>query len=267
MKKLIALFLLGIVIAASGCIGNGVGLTKEKVLTALGNIETARYDQNFSMSMYFTDPSTNRTVNMTMSGRAVGAFNKSAGIEAGNISLKMHTMGMNINVNWPYFINGTSAYFKVDGKWYNVPRNDDLYRQAKGSLNVNYIENLLRSKNVTIKKLADGYAFRVNVTFWEFINATNQTGYLNETWGSASDRINVTTNSGWVEVHLRKDGTPTFIEVYMDLTMTLGFSPGETVVAHLTIHQSTALTDVNGEVNIKSPKEIKSAGNFEDIFW
>ncbi len=267
MKRLVALFLLGLVIVASGCIGNGVGLTKGKVMTAIENIQTAKYDQNFSMSMYFTDPTTNKSVNMTMSGRAIGAFNRSAGIEAGNMSLRMHTMGMDVNVDWPYFINGTHAYFRIDGKWYNASSEDNLYTQAKGSLNVDYIENLLRDKNVTIERLANGYAFRTNVTFWEFINATNQTGYLRDVWGSASNRINVTTNSGWVEVHLRNDGTPTFIEVYMNLTMTLKFTPEEIIVAHMTVHQSTMLSNVNGAVTIKTPGKIKNAENFEDVFW
>lgn len=267
MKKLIALFLLGLVIAASGCIGDGTGLTKEKVLTSLKSIETARYDQNFSMSMYFTDPSTSKTVNMSMSGRALGAFNRSAGIDTGNMSLRMHTMGMDIKLNWPYFINGTSAYFKVDGKWYNASSSDSLYRQAKGSLNVDYIENLLRNRNVTIRKLTNGYAFRVNITFWEFVNATNQTGYLKEVWGPSLDRVNVTTNSGWVEVHLRNDGTPTFVEVHMNLTMAFKFAPKETVVAHLTVQQSTVFSDVNGMAGIKIPKGIKSAGDFKDVVW
>lgn len=79
---------------------------------------------------------------------------------------------------------------------------------------------------MTFKKLGEEYAFRVNVTFWEFVNATNQSAYLNEMWGGPlSDNITVNTNTGWVEVHFRSDGTPTFIETYMNLTITFDISP------------------------------------------
>ncbi|WP_050002871.1 hypothetical protein [Thermococcus eurythermalis] len=85
--------------------------------------------------------------------------------------------------------------------------------KAKVSLNVDYIRNLLEVKNVTIKELSSGYAFRVNVTFWEFMNATNQSEYVDELWGVDGERlVNVTTKAGWVEVHLTKDGMPTLIE-------------------------------------------------------
>ncbi|WP_367883843.1 hypothetical protein [Thermococcus peptonophilus] len=226
MRKIIAVLLLGMLAIASGCIGEKAGLTKEKVLTAIQNIETAHYNESFSMNMNVYDPNTNKTLNVMMSGNARGVFNKSAGIEVGNMSVTTRTMGMNISMNWPYFANGSNVYFKIDGKWYLVPSNNDLYDKAKGSLNVGYIEKLLQEKNVTFKKLGEEYAFRVNVTFWEFVNATNQSAYLNEMWGGPlSDNITVNTNTGWVEVHFRSDGTPTFIETYMNLTITFDISP------------------------------------------
>ncbi|AEK72679.1 hypothetical protein GQS_03890 [Thermococcus sp. 4557] len=268
MKRLMALFLIGFVVLASGCMGDQAGLTEEKVLEALQSIETASYDQNFSMSMHFTDPYTNKTINFTMSGRSVGVFNNTAGLEKGNMSITMHMMGMDVNMDWPYFVNNSSVYFMVDGKWYNVSPDDDLYSQARGSLNVDYIRNLLNEKNVTIEKLADGYAFRVNVTFWEFANATNQTGYLNELWSVDGERgVNVTTNSGWVEVHLTKDGMPTFIETHMYLIMTIKNYSGETTDIHMILHETVALSNINEPVEIKASEGIKNAGDFEEIFW
>ena len=268
MKQLMALFLIGFVVLASGCIGKSVGLTEEKVLEAIQNIDTASYDQNFSMSMHFTDPDTNKTINITMSGRAVGVFNKTAGLEKGNMSMTVHMMGMDVNMDWPYFVNNSSVYFMVDGKWYNVSPDDDLYSHAKGSLNVDYIRNLLKEKNVTIEKLADGYAFRVNVTFWEFVNATNQSGYLNELWGAGSERmVNVTTKSGWVEVHLRDDGTPTFIETYMDIVLTINIFDDEKVEAYLTVHNTVSLSNINEPVEIEAPQGLENAGDFEEISW
>lgn len=68
MRKILTTFLLAIIVVMSGCIGENAGLTKEKVLTAIQNIETARYNESFSMSMNIFDPNTNKTVNVTMSG-------------------------------------------------------------------------------------------------------------------------------------------------------------------------------------------------------
>lgn len=267
MKRVTALLLVGLIVLASGCIGENVGLTKDKVLKALNDIETARYDQNFSIAMHFKEPVTNRTINMTMSGHVLGMFNRTSGLEVGNMTMSMHTMGMNITFNWPYLVNGTFVYFKVDGKWYNVSSNNDLYTQARGALNVDYIENLLKRKNVTIKKLADGYAFRVNVTFWEFVNATNQTNYLNEAWGNLPGDVTVDTKSGWIEVHLRDDGTPVFIETYMDVVMRITGISEKPVEARMTVHQEVKLSDVNKPMLIQVPAEIKNAGDFDEIFW
>ncbi|NJE09831.1 hypothetical protein [Thermococcus sp. MAR1] len=267
MRKVTALLLVGLIVLASGCIGENVGLTKEKVLNAIENIETAKYDQNFSMTMHFVDPRTNRAVNITMSGHVIGMFNKTAGLEKGNMSMNTHTMGMDINFDWPYFVNGTSTYINVDGKWYRVSSNDTIYSQAKGSLNVAYIENLLKRKNVTIKKLADGYAFRVNVTFWEFVNATNQTGYLDEVWGTLPGSVTVDTISGWVEVHLRDDGTPIFIETYMSIVMTITAISKKPVEVHMTVHEEVRFSDVNKPVHIVAPEGIENASNFGEMFW
>ncbi|BAD85579.1 hypothetical protein, conserved [Thermococcus kodakarensis KOD1] len=267
MRKILTTFLLAIIVVMSGCIGENAGLTKEKVLTAIQNIETARYNESFSMSMNIFDPNTNKTVNVTMSGSIAGVFNKSAGIEAGNMNLTTRMMGMDINMNWPYFTNGSDVYFNIDGKWYFVPSNNDLHNRARASLNVDYIEKLLREKNVTFKKLGDVYAFRVNVTFWEFVNATNQTTYLNEAWGPLSDNITVNTNAGWVEVHFRDDGTPTFIETYIDLTIIIPDEfLQEPVTIHETIHDSTVFSDINKPTNITIPEGIESAGDFEEVF-
>ena len=267
MRKLLALLFVGIVVLASGCIGNQVGLTKEKVLNALQNIETAHYKDEFSIRMRFPDPKTNRTVNITVSGQLIGLFNTTAGLEEGNMSIKTHMMGFDIGMNWPYFINGSRAYFRVDGRWYNVSHANDLYSRIRASLNLNYINDLLKEKNVTIEKLSNGYAFRVNVTFWEFANATNQTGYLEKLWDVNGERIvNVTTKSGWVEVHFRDDGTPTSIETYMKLVITGKVLNGGKDALFMTVHEKVSLSEINKPVEIKAPKGIESAKDFEEIF-
>ncbi|WP_297519053.1 hypothetical protein [Thermococcus sp.] len=265
MRRLVAVLLMVAIVLASGCIGSGVGLTEEKVLNAVQGIDTAKYAQNFSMSMYFIEPHTNRTVNLTVLGHVTGVFNRTAKAEIGNMSMRVHASGMNITLNWPYFINGSTAYFKIDGRWYRAEQ-DNLYTEASGSLNIKYIENLLKTKNVTIEKLADGYAFRVNVTFWEYVKATNQTSYLRDKWGNES-RVNVTTRSGWVEVHLRKDGTPTFIETYMNLVLAISGLNGEEIDVHMVIHNSVSLSDINGHVEINAPEGINKAKNLEEALW
>jgi outer membrane lipoprotein-sorting protein len=267
MKKIIAALIIGVLAIASGCIGEKAGLTEEKVLTAIQNIETASYNESFSMSVQIFEPHTNKTANITTTAHVIGAFNKSAGLEMGNITINMRTMGMNINMDWPYFTNGSSVYFNIDGKWYLVPPTNDLYERARGSLNVDYIEKLLEEKNVTFKELDEGYAFRVNLTFWELANATNRTAYLKEAWGPLYSNITINTNRGWVEVHFRNDGTPTFIETYMDVTITLSVSPQKPATIHEIVHDSVILSNINEPINIKAPREIENAGNFEDVFW
>ena len=265
MKRSAAVFLMAVIVLASGCIGSGVGLTEEKVLNAVQSIDTAKYSQNFSMSMYFIEPRTNRTVNITTLSHVTGVFNRTAKAEIGNMSMRIHASGVNITLDWPYFINGSTAYFKIDGKWYRAER-DNLYTETSGSLNVKYIESLLKTRNVTIEKLAGGYAFRVNVTFWEYMKATNQTPYLKEMWGNES-RVNVTTRSGWVEVHLRKDGTPTFIGTYMNLVLAIKGPNGEETDVHMVIHNSVSLSDVNEHVEINAPEGINKAENLEEALW
>lgn len=268
MRRAIAFIVIAIVVLASGCIGDSVGLTEEKVLEAIQSIETGKYDQNFSVSMQFTDPDTNKEITLTMSGRSTGVFNNTARLENGTMNLTAHMMGLDVGMNWPYFVNGSDVYFKVDGKWYYVPPSEELSSKAKVSLNVDYIRNLLEVKNVTIKELSSGYAFRVNVTFWEFVNATNQSEYVEELWGVDGERwVNVTTKAGWVEVHLTKDGMPTLIEKHMELVITVGAYGGKTTDIHMTIHETIALWDINEPIEIKTPGGIENAGNFEEISW
>jgi len=270
MKRLAAVILMAVVLLASGCIGGNTGLTEQKILTAIQEMETAKYTQNFSTNVHFVDPDTNKTINFTMVGHVSGIFNRTSNLEIGNLSMKTHTMGMDINMNWPYFINGSMVYVKVDGKWYRISSQSesDLYTQANGSLNIRYIKNLLNEKNVTIKKLSDGYAFRVNLTFWEYVNATNQSSYFTKLFGeNDSNPINITTKSGWVEVHFRKDGTPTFIETFMNIVMIIKGYDGKITSIYMTIHNRVAFSDINKRFTIKAPKGIENATNFEDVMW
>lgn len=125
------------------------------------------------MSMNIFDLNINKMVNVMMLGSIVGVFNKSVGIEVGNMNLIICMMGMDINMNWLYFINGFDVYFNIDGKWYFVLFNNDFYNRVRVFLNVDYIEKFFREKNVIFKKLGDVYVFCVNVIFWEFVNVIN----------------------------------------------------------------------------------------------
>lgn len=102
MRRAIAFIVIAIVVLASGCIGDSVGLTEEKVLEAIQSIETGKYDQNFSVSMQFTDPDTNKEITLTMSGRSTGVFNNTARLENGTMNLTAHMMGLDVGMNWPY---------------------------------------------------------------------------------------------------------------------------------------------------------------------
>lgn len=181
------------------------------------NIEIVCYNESFFMSMNIFDLNINKMVNVMMLGSIVGVFNKSVGIEVGNMNLIICMMGMDINMNWLYFINGFDVYFNIDGKWYFVLFNNDFYNRVRVFLNVDYIEKFFREKNVIFKKLGDVYVFCVNVIFWEFVNVINQIIYFNEVWGLFFDNIMVNMNVGWVEVYFRDDGILMFIEIYIDL--------------------------------------------------
>lgn len=217
MRKILIIFFLVIIVVMSGCIGENVGFIKEKVLMVIQNIEIVCYNESFFMSMNIFDLNINKMVNVMMLGSIVGVFNKSVGIEVGNMNLIICMMGMDINMNWLYFINGFDVYFNIDGKWYFVLFNNDFYNRVRVFLNVDYIEKFFREKNVIFKKLGDVYVFCVNVIFWEFVNVINQIIYFNEVWGLFFDNIMVNMNVGWVEVYFRDDGILMFIEIYIDL--------------------------------------------------
>ncbi|NJE47843.1 hypothetical protein E3E35_10655, partial [Thermococcus sp. GR7] len=64
MKKILALFLVGFVLFASGCVEEKTGLTKDKVLNALESINSMDYGENITVSMHAKDPMTNETLDV-----------------------------------------------------------------------------------------------------------------------------------------------------------------------------------------------------------
>jgi hypothetical protein len=91
------------------------------------------------------------------------------------------------------------------------------------------------------------------------VNATNRMDYLKKELGPLSSSITVKTNAGWVEVHLRSDGTPTFIETHMDVTITVSIPLQGQVTVREIIHDSVTLWGINEKVNIMTPKGIENA--------
>ncbi|WP_297501801.1 hypothetical protein [Thermococcus sp.] len=256
MRKVWALFLAGLVLFASGCIGDGVGLTEEKVMKAIESIHTGTYQENISLAMNFTEPSSNKTVEMLMKFKSIGAFNLSSGIEAGNFSLFMEYFGMNITANWPYFLNGTRAFFKIKGKWYNAT-GAELANESRGSLDIEAIKKLLKEKNVTIRKLSEGYSFRVNITYWELVNITNRSNLVL----SQMKRKNiesVTTKEGWVEVHLTRQGYPVYVEEYFRMVIKIKTWKGVMPV-RVTLHDVVVFRNINRKVEIKTPEGLNNA--------
>ncbi|WP_297510443.1 hypothetical protein [Thermococcus sp.] len=256
MRRIWALLLAGLVLFASGCIGDSVGLNEEKVMKAIESIHTGTYQENVSITMNLTDPSSNKTVDVLMKFKTSGAFNLSSGIEAGNFSLLMEYFGMNITANWPYFLNGTQAFFRIKGKWYNVT-NADIANESRGSLNIEAIKRLLNVKNVTIKKLSEGYSFRINVTYWELVNITNRSDLVLSQM-KMRDIENVTTKEGWVEVHLTKEGYPVYVEEYFRVVVKIK-TWDSAVPINVTIHDVVVFRDINGKVEIKAPEGLEKA--------
>jgi len=76
----------------------------------------------------------------------------------------------------------------------------------------------------------------------------------------------VRTNSGWVEVHFRKDGTPTYVETHMNLTVTVRDYDGKTTDIHMTVHETVTLSDINEHFAITAPRGIEKARNFDEVF-
>jgi hypothetical protein len=262
MRKLVALLIATFVVLSAGCVGKGTGLDEEKVLHALENMRTASYSENTSISMIFPNPDSNRSVEMSFFFKVDGTFNMSSELEAGNFSMILEMAGMNVTAKWPYFINGTQAFYRIKGKWYNAT-SEAISNDSRGSLNVDYIRGLLEKKNVTIEKLPDGYAFRVNVTFWEVVNATGKTDFVLRDMERKGIE-NVTTEEGWVEVHLTKEGYPLYIEEYLRAIVEIKNWKG-TIPVNVTVHNTVVFRNINGEVKIESPGRLEGAPSIEEV--
>jgi len=261
MKRVLAvLLILGVVIAA-GCIGDQVGLTKEKVFTAIKNIKTANYDENFTMTMDFKIPSDNSTVNMTMHFRINAMMDRVKKRVLGNYTGWVYYNGLNTTFNWPVYIEGNDTYFKVEGRWYNATDNQET---GAGSYNLDAIRAILNSTNVSMRPVDGGYQFKLNVTFEQFANATGRTYALNRLF-----RINgtVETHDGWVLVKLKRDGTPYYIETYFNLTLSFP-NPltDDTIPVHVIVHDSEALSKINEPMVIEKPKGVENAPRFEGLW-
>lgn len=262
MKKvLLSAVVALLVVFAAGCVGKSTGLTEEKVIHAIKNIKTAHYDENFTMAMDFTLPEENMTVNLTMNLRITAMLDRVNKRALGNYTGWAYYNGLNISFNWPVYIEGNDTYFQVNHRWYNAT---DKQESGSGSYNLDAIRSLLNSTNVTILPIADGYQFKLNLSFEQFANATGRTYALDKLF-----RLNgsVKTNEGWVLVKLKNDGTPYYIETYFDLTLMIPDPiTKESVPVHLRVHDREALTKINEPVIIKRPEGIENAPPFNGLW-
>ncbi|WP_456423296.1 hypothetical protein [Thermococcus sp.] len=260
-RGVLSLFLVAVVVLATGCVGKNTGLTEGKIINAIKNIKTAHYDENFTMTMDFAVPDDNTTVNLTTSFRISAIMDRLNKRALGNYTGWVYYNGLNITFNWPLYIEGNATYLKIDGKWYN---STDDQETGSGSYNLDAIRNILNSTNVTIISLDDGYQFKLNVTFEQFANVTGRTYALNKLF-----RMNgtVETHEGWVLVKLKKDGTPYYIETYFNLTLWISNPFGsERIPVHMTIHDSETLSRINEPVVIEKPKGVEKAPHLDGLW-
>ncbi|WP_048811316.1 hypothetical protein [Thermococcus gammatolerans] len=264
MRRLLAVLLILGVVMAAGCIGDSVGLTKEKVLNAINSIERGEYTTNASVVLRAVSDELNRTITIEEYIHVTGAFDNRRNLEKGHIDVRVKYLGIETKISWPYFTNGSNVYFNVEGKWYSMPLDNELTEFANGSLNVDFIEKLLSKKNVEMKRVEGGYYFKTNVTFEEILNATGRE-FIN-TILKDENVMNITTESGYVEVKIRGDGMPYWIHEYLNLIVSIRDPlEGDTDNMYLTINETTELRNINGDVMITVPKGIEEAKPLDEI--
>ncbi|EEB73840.1 hypothetical protein [Thermococcus sp. AM4] len=264
MRRLLAvLLILGVVIAA-GCIGDQVGLTKEKVLNAINSIERGEYTTNASVVVRAFSDRLNSTMKIEEYIQVNGAFDNRKKLEKGHLNVRVKYLGIETKVNWPYFANGSDVYFNINGKWYSMPLDNELTEFANSSLNVDFIEKLLSNKEIEMKRIKGGYYFKTNITFGEILNATGRE-FIN-TLLKNSDIANITTKSGYIEVKIRGDGMPYWIHEYLNVVVSIRDPiKGDTANMYLTINETTELRNINGDVIITTPKGIEEAKPLDDV--
>jgi hypothetical protein len=269
MRKVLALFLVGFVLLASGCVEEKTGLTKEEVLNALSSINSMDYGENITVSMHIKDPISNETMNVRedLAFRALIDDTKNVSFLHGNVTVNVNnnTLSMPLEV----YVNSTSAFMNMNGTWYDVRNMTQAYGEVyQGEADIKYIEKLIEEKDIKIEQKGDLYVFRTNITFNELLNSLNRSSIFHKLMDMAN--MSLRTNEGWIEVGLKEDGTPVYLKDYFNLTMTFHLS--EPMVLNSTINRSSSnpsmeliiqdserVFSVNKPLNITKPQGVDDA--------
>ncbi|NJF25938.1 hypothetical protein [Thermococcus sp. Bubb.Bath] len=253
MKGVLAMFLVGLVLFASGCVGTQDELTPSKVVNAIENIKTLEYTANLSSTTSY------RLLNMTGNSSEFilvrGVADRVKKISYGNISFRLrsnHPM-VSKTLEIPYFTNGSRAYLKVSGEW--IENGIHLkFSEGEASLGVNltgatnasgqleYLKKLLEEKNIRIRKLNGSYYFRANITPGDILKMTGNGDLL---------KTENMTGSGWIEAKLREDGTPYWIEIHLQIT-----KQGKNSEVNMRVNETVNLKRINQPVKVVIPKGL-----------
>ncbi|ASJ02422.1 hypothetical protein A3L09_03715 [Thermococcus profundus] len=269
MRKILALFIVGFVVFASGCVEEKTGLTKEDILNALESINTMEYGENITISMHAKDPMSNETLSVreSIAIRALIDGTKNVSLVRGNVTV--HANGDALYIPLEAYVNGTSAFININGTWYDVRNMTQAYEELyQGNADIKYLEKLIREKDIEIEQRGDLYVFRTNITFDELMNVLNRSTVLHNLMDMAN--MSVRTNEGWIEVGFKEDGTPVYLKDYFNITMT--FHVSQSMIVNSTIDQSSInpsiefiiqdserIFSINEPLNITKPQGVENA--------
>ena len=275
MKRIMALFLVGLVLLASGCVGEKAGLTTdkgltvEKILNTLSSINSMDYGDNTTINIHAKDPVRNETLDFkeSITIHALRDLTKNVSFVHGNFTIHAnnHTLRMPI----ASYFNNTSAFINLNGTWYNLGnitrRQGELYQ---GTVDIKYLKKLIREKDIKIEKKGNLYVFRMNITVNELLNFLNKSSVFHGLINTSN--ISIKTNEGWIEMGFKEDGTPVYLRDYFNFTMTFPV-PQSTVVnstvnrspmnpiMEVTIQDSERIFSINRPLNITKPQGIDDA--------
>ncbi len=268
MKRIMVLFLIGLVLLASGCVKEKTGLTTEKILNTLGSINSMDYGENTTISMHAKDPVSNETLEVKekITIHALRDFAKNVSFIRGNFTI--HAKGHTISMPLESYTNSTSAFININGIWYNLRnttrRHGELYQST---IDIKYLEKLIREKDIKLEKEGNLYVFRTNITFDELLNALNRSSAFQGLVNTSN--MSIKTNRGWIEMGFKEDGTPVYLKDYLNLTMTFPVSKSMMVNStngsptnpsmELIIQDSERIFSINQPLNITKPQGIDDA--------
>lgn len=256
MKRLVSVLMVFVVVLAGGCVGTSASLSSEKIRDSLNNVKTGEYSLVSSVNATYLYQPLNLSGKWTELLTARGVFHRSKNLSAGNLTLRLNTTlpEGTVNLSVPYFINGSEVYMKLHGEWQEATpitlktsvKNETLTFRTRitsatnVSSQLNYLEKILESKNVTLNKTDNGYYLFVRLTGDELAPLFS---------GNTSG---VTVKGGWLEANFTKEGTPYYMGEHAEMSVS-----GKGFLVNMTVNMKITLKNINEPIEVEIPSDLR----------